>query len=58
VEYENGESELYDLEKDPYELDNVYEEADLDRLWRYEGWLGSLRDCVGEDCRAAEDAEP
>jgi N-acetylglucosamine-6-sulfatase len=58
VEYENGESELYDLEKDPYELDNVYEDADLDQLWRYEGWLGSLRDCAGEDCRAAEDAGP
>jgi N-acetylglucosamine-6-sulfatase len=58
VEYDNGESELYDLEKDPYELDNVYEDADLDQLWRYEGWLGSLRDCAGEDCRAAEDAGP
>jgi N-acetylglucosamine-6-sulfatase len=58
VEYDNGESELYDLEKDPYELDNVYEDTDLDQLWRYEGWLGSLRDCAGEDCRAAEDAGP
>jgi N-acetylglucosamine-6-sulfatase len=58
VEYENGESELYDLEKDPYELDNVYEDTDLDQLWRYEGWLGSLRDCAGEDCRAAEDSGP
>jgi N-acetylglucosamine-6-sulfatase len=58
VEYETGESELYDLEKDPYELDNVYEDADLDSLWRYEGWLEALRDCAGEDCRAAEDAGP
>lgn len=58
VEYDNGESELYDLEKDPYELDNVYEDTDLDQLWRYEGWLGSLRDCAGEECRAAEDAGP
>src|SRR5215207_5238434 len=58
VEYETGESELYDLEKDPYELDNVYEDADLDQLWRYEGWLKSLRDCAGEDCLAAEDAGP
>ena len=58
VEYDNGESELYDLEKDPYELDNVYEDTDLDQLWRYEGWLGSLRDCAGEDCRAGEDAGP
>jgi N-acetylglucosamine-6-sulfatase len=58
VEYETGESELYDLEKDPYELNNVYEDADLDQLWRYEGWLESLRDCAGEDCLTAEDAGP
>ena len=28
VEYDNGEKELYDLQADPYELDNVYESAD------------------------------
>jgi arylsulfatase A-like enzyme len=55
VEYETGESELYDLKKDPYELDNTYEDAGLDDLWRLEGWLGALRGCAGEECRAAED---
>jgi arylsulfatase A-like enzyme len=58
VEYENGESELYDLDEDPYELDNAYDDAGLDSLWRYEGWIEALRDCAGEDCRAAEDAGP
>jgi N-acetylglucosamine-6-sulfatase len=58
VEYATGESELYDLEKDPYELNNVYDDAGLDTLWRYEGWLDALRDCVGEECRAAEDQDP
>ena len=58
VEYETGESELYDLQKDPYELDNVYEETDLDSLWRFEGWLEVLRDCAGEECLAAEDTGP
>ena len=58
VEYDTGESELSDLSRDPYELDNVYEDADLDTLWRFEGWLASLQDCAGEDCRAAEDASP
>jgi N-acetylglucosamine-6-sulfatase len=54
VEYETGESELYDLRKDPYELNNVYEDTDLDHLWRLEGWLEALRDCVGEECRTVE----
>ncbi len=55
VEYETGESELYDLEEDPYELNNEYEDTDLDHLWRFEGWLDALRDCAGEECHAAED---
>jgi N-acetylglucosamine-6-sulfatase len=55
VEYETGESELYELRKDPYELNNVYEDTDLDHLWRLEGWLEALRDCVGEECRTVED---
>jgi N-acetylglucosamine-6-sulfatase len=55
VEYETGESELYDLREDPYELNNVYKETGLEHLWRLEGWLDSLRDCAGDECRAAED---
>jgi N-acetylglucosamine-6-sulfatase len=58
VEYETGESELYDLEKDPYQLDNTYEDSDLDSLWRFEGCLEALRECEGEKCRAAENAGP
>jgi N-acetylglucosamine-6-sulfatase len=58
VEYETGESELYDLRKDPYQLDNTYEDAGLDRLWRFEGWLEALRGCEGEECRAAENDDP
>ncbi|HZC84722.1 MAG TPA: sulfatase [Rubrobacter sp.] len=54
VEYDTGESELYDLRKDPYELNNVYEKTDLAHLWRLQGWLRALRDCAGEECRAAE----
>ena len=54
VEYDTGESELYDLRKDPYELNNVYEKTDLAHLWRLQGWLRALHDCAGEECRAAE----
>ena len=55
VEYETGESELYDLRKDPYQLNNAYEETELKHLWRLEEGLDALRDCAGEECRAAED---
>jgi N-acetylglucosamine-6-sulfatase len=55
VEYETGESELYNLRKDPYQLNNVYEDTELKSLWRLKEWLDALRDCVGEECRIAED---
>jgi arylsulfatase A-like enzyme len=55
VEYSTVESELYDLEKDPYELNNMYDHTKFKRLWRLQGWLDALRDCAGEECRDAED---
>jgi arylsulfatase A-like enzyme len=55
VEYETGESELYDLREDPYQLDNVYEDTGLADLWRLERSLEALRECAAEECRAAED---
>jgi arylsulfatase A-like enzyme len=55
VEYETGESELYNLDEDPYELNNVYEETELERLWRLEESLDALRECAGEDCLDAEE---
>jgi N-acetylglucosamine-6-sulfatase len=56
VEYNDGEKELYDLEADPYELDNVYESADPSLVEDLETRLEALRDCSGEGCREAEDA--
>ena len=55
VEYENGESELYDLREDPYQLHNLYRETGLEDLWRLEEGLEALRGCEAEECRAAED---
>jgi len=55
VEYETGESELYDLEKDPYELDNRYGTAALDLTRQAEDRLDALRGCAGDTCRTAED---
>jgi N-acetylglucosamine-6-sulfatase len=54
VQYENGERELYDLDKDPYQLKNLAgkrpgEETVLSARLR------ELRNCSGSSCRAAED---
>jgi N-acetylglucosamine-6-sulfatase len=56
VEYENGERELYDLEADPYELENIYESADPSLLEDLQTKLEELRTCSEEGCRQAEDA--
>jgi arylsulfatase A-like enzyme len=56
VEYNDGQKELYDLEADPYELDNVYESADPSLVEDLETRLDELESCSGEGCREAEDA--
>jgi arylsulfatase A-like enzyme len=56
VEYGNGETELYDLANDPYELENVYETADPALVKDLQARLEALRDCSGDGCREAEDA--
>jgi N-acetylglucosamine-6-sulfatase len=56
VEYNNGEKEVYDLEADPYELDNVYESADPSLLKDLKAKLEALKSCSEDGCREAEDA--
>src|SRR5918998_3116844 len=56
VEYGNGEEELYDLQNDPYELENVYEKADPALVEDLKGRLEALKECAGDGCREAEDA--
>ena len=58
VEYENGEHELYDLEKDPYEVRNRYDSADPDLIAELDSRLDTLGDCAGKDCRTVENALP
>jgi N-acetylglucosamine-6-sulfatase len=55
AEYGNGERELYDVEKDPYQLDNRYGAAEPELLLRLRRRLAALRGCAGATCRAAED---
>ncbi|CAN5791764.1 sulfatase [soil metagenome] len=58
VEYATGARELYDLRKDPHQLENLLSpgatEADPETVARLERRLDELRDCSGEDCHRAE----
>ena len=56
VEYVNGERELYDLEADPYELENVHESAESSLVEDLKARLDALSTCAGAGCREAEDA--
>jgi N-acetylglucosamine-6-sulfatase len=56
VEHEDGEREIYDLQADPYELENVYETADPSLVEDLKARLEVLRDCEGDGCREAEDS--
>ena len=52
VEYHDGERELYDLRRDPYELDNRARDATASPLLRRLGRrLARMRDCAGASCR-------
>ncbi|MDX6380132.1 MAG: N-acetylglucosamine-6-sulfatase, partial [Rubrobacteraceae bacterium] len=56
VEYDTGDKELYDLETDPYELDNIYESADSSLVADLKARLDALRSCAGDIvCQKAED---
>src|SRR5215204_582730 len=48
VEYENGERELYDLQNEPYELENFYETADTFLVEDLQARLEALRSCSEE----------
>ena len=58
VEYANGERELYDMQTDPYQLQNLAATADPALLAELAADLDQLRVCAGADCRSAEDALP
>jgi N-acetylglucosamine-6-sulfatase len=54
VEYETGEEELYDLRRDPYQLESVHDTAGSRLLGRLRGRLEALEGCQGQACRKAE----
>ena len=49
------ESELYDLEADPYKLQSIHETADPSLVADLKAKLDALRTCAGQSCRKAED---
>ena len=58
VEYGTGERELYDLQEDPYQLENLYTSAEQPLLSGLHDRLEALENCSGEECRAAEKRSP
>ena len=54
VRWKTGERELYDLQKDPYELENIEDKADPVTLARLKTRLQMLSACRGSTCRAGE----
>ncbi|MHB1096886.1 MAG: sulfatase family protein [Gemmatimonadaceae bacterium] len=58
VEYATGERELYDLRRDPFQLDNIASRADSALVHRFSAWLKALTTCVGAECRSVEDRPP
>lgn len=54
VEYVTGERELYDLTKDPDELNNLAGSANPALIAALHQRLDDLRRCAGDACRAAE----
>jgi N-acetylglucosamine-6-sulfatase len=52
VEYENGEREYYDLEMDPDQLINAYDDLSSASRSALHAELQALESCSGEACRA------
>lgn len=58
VDYDGPERELYDLNRDPYQLENAFAQdppPDPARVARLEDRLEELRSCEKDGCKAAED---
>lgn len=51
VEFQNGDVELYDLRKDPYQLQNIASSADPSLLNKLHAWLLKLQNCTADSCR-------
>jgi hypothetical protein len=51
-----GAREIYDLENDPYQLENLSDERDWRlKIEELELWRAALVDCTGQSCHNVED---
>jgi len=58
VQYDDGERELYDLTKDPFELDNLAPQASTELMGALETQLKAFVSCKGSTCRSLEEEAP
>jgi len=54
LEFYNGVVQIYDLNKDPYELNNFFKTADPTLLAKLHSWLKELENYAADSCRSAE----
>jgi hypothetical protein len=55
VRYATGERELYDLRRDPHQLDNIAATADKALVDELDRRMSALANCAGAYCRELED---
>ncbi len=58
VEHHACDRELYDLQADPYELNNIYGQASAEVKEMLDAWLRVMESCAAGSCRSFELASP
>lgn len=58
AEYDTGERELYDLKRDPDQLENIARDTPKATLVEFSRQLDALATCAAATCRVAEDSTP
>jgi arylsulfatase A-like enzyme len=54
LEFDDGIVHIYDIRKDPYEMDNFSATVDPKLLDKFHIWLEHLRNCTADECRNYE----
>ncbi len=54
IDYNRGKSELYNMTKDPYQMQSLMANPPDAKLAQLRNRLGQLRDCKGQECVTAE----
>lgn len=58
VEHHACDREIYDLQNDPYELNNIYSLSSEETRRQLSDWLRVMETCAADSCRAFELAPP